>query len=296
MDPKFQGIYAVTITPFQKDGSFDFDKAKKHLDWLIENGVQGVCILGATGEYQSVTNEEHKAYVREIVPYIRDRVGVIVGATRERADDVVELVNNIKACGAHAAMVLSSPYCHPAQDEIYENYRYIMEKTQFPLMIYNNPGSCGVSIERETFRRLFELPCTAMVKESSGSMQKLTELLMDAPDRLSVFCGCDSLAFESFSDGAVGWISMLANVAPKDCVALFEAVCKKKDLAAGWEIYRRLLPGLDTLESFPKPVQTLKYLVDRKTGNGGYSRRPRVELTDGEKDYVVGAMNADNIQ
>ena len=111
-----------------------------------------------------------------------------------------------------------------------------------------------------------------------------------------MFCGCDNLAFESFADGACGWISMLANVAPKDCVELFEAVYVQKDLARGWKIYQRLLPGLNTLESFPKPVQTLKYLVDRKTGNGGYSRRPRMELTDEEKAYVVQAMNADNIQ
>lgn len=181
MNPNFKGIYAVTVTPFKQDGSFDFDKAKKHLDWLIDCGVQGVCVLGATGEYQSVTLEEHKAFVKEIVPYIKDRVSVIVGATRERADDVIDLVNNIKACGAHAAMVLTPPYCHPSQDEIYENYRYIMEKTQFPLVVYNNPGSCGVSIERDTFQKLLELPYATIVKESSGSMQKLTEVLMDAP-------------------------------------------------------------------------------------------------------------------
>lgn len=296
MNPKFEGIYAVAITPFQADGSFDFEKSKKHLDWLIESGVQGICILGATGEYQSVTNDEHKAYVREIVPYIKARVSVIVGATRERADEVIDLVQNIKDCGAHAAMVLTPPYCHPSQDELYENYRYIMEQTKFPLMLYNNPGSCGVSIERETFQRLYALPEAAIVKESSGSMQKLTEVRSDAPERISIFCGCDNLAFESFANGANGWISMLANVAPKDCVALFEAVYQQKDLAKGWAIYQRLLPGLNTLETFPKPVQALKYLTDRKTGNGGFARRPRMALTAEEKSYVVTAMNADGIE
>ncbi|MCI1721901.1 MAG: dihydrodipicolinate synthase family protein [Lachnospiraceae bacterium] len=296
MNPKFAGIYAVAITPFHKDGSFDFDKAKKHLDWLIENGVQGICLLGATGEYQSVTLEEHKAYVREIVPYIKGRVGVMVGATRERADDVIELVSNIKDCGGDAAMVLTPPYCHPAQDEIVENYRYIMEKTQFPIMLYNNPGSCGVNLERDTFQKLFQLPYAAVVKESSGSMQKVTEVLMDAPERISVFCGCDTLAYESFAAGACGWISMLANVAPKDCVALYDAVYCRKDLAEGWKIYRRLLPGLNLLENFPKPVQAMKYVVDRKTDNGGFSRRPRMELTDKEKNYVYAEMHADEIQ
>ena len=79
MNKQFQGIYAVVVTPFYEDGTFDVESAKKNLDWLIEQGVQGVCILGATGEYQSISDEEHMAYVKEIVPYVKDRVSVIVG-------------------------------------------------------------------------------------------------------------------------------------------------------------------------------------------------------------------------
>ena len=91
MNKQFQGIYAVVVTPFHEDGTFDVESAKKNLDWLIEQGVQGVCILGATGEYQSISDEEHMAYVKEIVPYVKDRVSVIVGASRERPEDVVKL-------------------------------------------------------------------------------------------------------------------------------------------------------------------------------------------------------------
>mgnify|MGYP005769176795 CR=1 FL=1 len=295
MNSEFKGIYVAAVTPFREDGSFDIEKSKRHLDWLIENGVQGVCVLGATGEYQSVSNEEHMAYVREIVPYIKDRVSVIVGATRESPDASIALIENVKMCGGHAAMVLTPPYCHPSQSEILENYRYLMEKTSFPIVIYNNPGSCGVSIEKETFAELMRLPYAAIVKESSGTMQKLTEVLMDAPENVSVFCGCDNLAFESFAGGACGWISMLANVAPRQCVELYKTVYEQHDLKAGWEIYRTILPALNVLETFPKPVQALKYLVDRKTGNGGFSRRPRMALTAGEQAYVIEAMHADEL-
>lgn len=279
----------------KEDGSFDIPKAKSHLDWLIQNGIKGICILGATGEYQSITVEEHKLFVREIVPYIKDRVSVIVGATREWADEVVELIGNMKDCGADAAMVLTPPYCHPSQDEIVENYRYIMEKTEFPIMIYNNPGSCGVNIERNTYQELMGLPFTAAIKESSGSLQILRDVLTDAPEDVSVFCGCDNLAFESFTDGAHGMICMLANVAPKSCAELFASVSEEQDMAKGREIYRNLTPALDVLESFPKPVQALKHLLNIKTGNGGYSRRPRMELTDKEKEYVEQAMCADKL-
>ena len=296
MNPLFCGVYAVAVTPFQKDGTFDYESAKKNLDWLIENGVQGVCILGATGEYQSISDEEHMEYVKEIVPYIKDRTSVIVGASRERPEDVVKLVNNIKACGAHAAMVLPSFYCHPAQDEIVEHYRYIEEQTEFPIVAYNNPGSAGIEIGQEAFRKILALPYTAIVKESSGTMQKLTEVLLDAPKEVSVFCGCDNLAYESFADGACGWISMLANVAPRQCVELYRSVCLEKDLEKGMQIYKEILPALNVLESFPKPVQALKYGLGKKGLNGGFVRRPRMELTGEEKSYVERAMQFEKLR
>ena len=296
MNKQFQGIYAVVVTPFHEDGTFDVESAKKNLDWLIEQGVQGVCILGATGEYQSISDEEHMAYVKEIVPYVKDRVSVIVGASRERPEDVVKLVNNIKECGAHAAMVLPSFYCHPAQDEIVEHYRYIEEQTQFPIVAYNTPGSAGIEIGQDAFRQIMALPYTAIVKESSGSMQKLTEVLIDAPEKVSVFCGCDNLAYESFADGACGWICMLANVAPKQCVDLYQAVYVEEDLKKGKEIYKEILPALNVLESFPKPVQALKYGLSKKGLNGGYVRRPRMELNEEEKTYLSEAMKFETLR
>lgn len=295
MDKRFKGVYAVAVTPFKKDGSFDFKAAKAHLDYLIESGVHGICVLGATGEYLSVTNEEHMEYVREIVPYICNRISVIVGATRERPDDAIELILNAKQAGAHAAMVLPPYYCHPTQEEIFAHYAYISAATEFPLMVYNNPGSAGVEIERETERRLFALKNVALIKESSGSIQSLTDILTDVPEHISAFCGCDSLAFESFAVGGHGWISMLANVAPKDCVAMFHAVYEEKDIVKGFEIYKRLLPALHHLENFPSPVQSLKHVITSRGGTGGYVRKPRLELTEEQKAFVLTAMRADKI-
>ena len=114
--------------------------------------VHGTSYVGALGEYQSVTNEEHKAYVKEIVPYICDRVSVIVGASRERPEEVVELVENIKVCGGHAAMVLPPFYCHPSQDETVAHYKYIMDHVDFPVVAYNNTGSARIEIEQDTFK------------------------------------------------------------------------------------------------------------------------------------------------
>ncbi len=295
MSKEFKGVYCVAVTPFAENGDFDYAKAKAHVDYLIESGVHGLVILGATGEYLSVTNEEHKAYIREMLPYINGRVPVIVGATRERPDDVIDLVLNAKQAGADAAMVLPPYYCHPSQQEVIEFYQYIAEKTDFPIMAYNNPGSCGIELSRETLCEIYKIPQVKLVKESSGTIQKLTEVLLDVPSGIAAFCGCDTLPFESFAVGSPGWVCMLANIAPRDCVALFEAVYNEKNLEKGMEIYSRLLPGLNHLESFPKPVQSLKHIVNLKSGNGGFVRRPRRELTEAEREYVVANMNVDNI-
>ncbi|MDR1439197.1 MAG: dihydrodipicolinate synthase family protein [Clostridiales bacterium] len=296
MSIEFKGVYCVAVTPFRENGEFDYGKAKAHVDYLIENGVHGLVLLGATGEYMSVGDGEHKEYVREMAAYVGHRVPVIVGATRERPDDAIGLALNAKLAGADAAMVLPPYYCHPSQAEVVENYRYIGEKTEFPLMAYNNPGSCGISLERETLREIFKIPQVRLVKESSGSIQKLTEVLADAPPRIAAFCGCDTLPLESFAIGSPGWICMLANVAPRNCVALFDAVYSRRDMAEGMEIYRRILPALAHLESYSKPVQSLKYLLNRKTGNGGYVRRPRRELGESEKAFVAESMRAGEIE
>lgn len=295
MRDKFKGIFAVVVTPFKEDGAFDYDKAKAHVDELMDKGVHGLVLLGATGEYLSVSLEEHKEYTREMLQHIDKRVPVIVGATRERPEEVIELVLNAKAAGADAAMILPPYYCHPAQEEVIENYRYIGEQTDFPIMAYNNPGSCGISLDRKTLIEIAKIPQVILIKESSGTIQKLTETMGDMPEDVTVFCGCDLLPYESFAVGSPGWISMLANVAPEDCVALFDAVYEKKDLDKGMEIYRKILPALKHLETYNKPVQSLKWLLNRKNGKGGHVRRPRRELSETEKEFVVQKMQADSL-
>lgn len=291
------GVYAVVVTPFKENGEFDLEASKAHLDWLIENGIKGVCVLGATGEYQSVSNQEHMAYVNEIVPYIKDRVNVLVGVSRERPEDVVELMKNAKAAGADAAMALSPFYCHPDQNEIAAFYEYLDQHADFPFIVYNNPGSAGVDISADTYSKVLKLKNARLVKESTGDIKRLTEVLSMASENTTVLCGCDNMALESFAVGAEGWISMAANFAPKDCTELYEAVAVQKDLEKGMEIYSRLLPSLNTLESFPKPVQAIKYVLKKVKGiESGYVRRPRVELSEEEAAYVLDAMKAENIQ
>lgn len=295
MNKKFKGIYAVAATPFTKDGAPDYSRAKRHLDWLFEQGIRGVCILGATGEYQSLSNEEHKAYLTEVLPHIGKRMSVVVGVSRERPDDVVELMNHAGSCGAEAAMFLPPFYCHPNQEEILENYRYVAARSALPIILYNNPSSAGVDISRETVRAIMELPNVQILKESTGDIHRLTEAVLDAPEHVSVFCGCDNLAMESFVMGACGWVCMAANFAPRDCCALFERV-EAGDIAGAMAIYQRLLPALNLLESAEKPAAVIKYILRKYRGiDMGHMRRPRLDLTADECAHVDAWMDYSSI-
>ena len=150
---KFAHVYPAMVTPMHEDGSFNLEAAKKHADWMISEGIDGLGILMAAGEYQSMSLEEHKAYIREMVPYVKDRVSVIVGCSRERPEDVVELMENAREAGASAAMVLPSFYYHPTQHEIYEHYKYINDHSGLDIMVYNN-SNVTTGITTETMREL----------------------------------------------------------------------------------------------------------------------------------------------
>lgn len=283
---KLRGIFTVAVTPFNEDGSFNIEAAKNNVDYLIDKGIHGLCILGATGEYLSITMDEHKEFAEIMLKYINKRVPVIIGATRERPDDVIELANHAKQYGADSVMVLPPYYSKPGQEEIYNHYKYISDSVDIALTVYNNPGSCGVDIEHETLKRIAKLKNAKVIKESTGDIKRLTAISMDLGDEITPFCGCDNMCYESFVMGAQGFVCMLGNIAPGMCVDMFNAIVEEKDYKKGYEIYRKALPVLNHLESFPKVVQLIKYLIEKQGRVGGYIRRPRLELTEEEKQFI----------
>lgn len=290
---KLKGIFAVVITPFKENLEFDVEGAKKNIDWLLEKGVHGICLLGATGEYQSITMEEHKWYVEKILKHIDGRVPVIIGASRERTDDVIELGKNAKENGAAAIMVLPPFYCNPLQDEIYMHYKNINDGVDIPVLVYNNPDSAGVDIEYETLEKIAELPNCQYIKETTCDIKRFTPIAMNLKDKITPFCGCENLAYESFVMGAEGWICVLANIAPGMCIDLYNAIVEEKDYEKGYEVYKKALPVLTYLEGFPKYVQLLKYVMEKKGLAGGYMRKPKLDLTDDLKAMIDEELDLD---
>ncbi|MFE7423456.1 dihydrodipicolinate synthase family protein [Rhodococcus sp. NPDC057529] len=287
MNDKFVGVYPVLVTPFNEDGSFRLEAAKEHADWLVEQGIKNAIVLGATGEYQSLTNDEHKYYISEMVPYLKEKgLTVAAGVGRERPDDVIELMNHDQAAGLDIGMLLPPFYSNPNQTEIVENYRYIAEHTTLPIMLYNNPWNSGVNLTRESLQELFKLPAAKAFKESTADIHRTTEALIDAPDDVNVFCGDENMALESFMMGAKAWVCLSVNFAPKTALRLYDAA-----MSGDWEFakkhYAQYLPVFDLMENAEKVPATIKYIVTKYRGiDVGSVRRPRLDLTAEEKAAV----------
>ncbi len=288
-----KGIYVVTITPFKENGSIDLEYTKKHIDYLISSGVHGLIPLGATGEFSSLTIDERKKYLEFFMEAVAGRVPVIVGAVSQNIDISIEISKHAKSVGASGVMILPAPGLHLSQDEIYNFYAYIDSQIDIPIMLYNNPGSSGVEISAETLDRLVGLRNVSMIKESTGDITKLTRTVDDHGDKLTVFCGCESLAYESFVMGAKAWVCVYGNVAPLMSVALYDLIVNKHDFASARSLITQALPFLRLEEESGELWQVVKYMLELQGKGKTYLRRPRGPIS-AEAKAAVDAIFAQN--
>lgn len=283
---KMQGIITVTITPFNKDGSIDYESAAKHIDWQISSGVHGLLPLGATGEFSALSIAERKEYAEFFIKKVAGRVPVMIGIVSMNLKETLELAEHAASIGATAVMALPSPGLHLSQAEIYEFYRTLSEKVSLPVMVYNNPGSCGVDIAPETMQRIATLPQMEYLKESTGDIKRLTMAVDHLSKDMTVLCGCENLAYESLMMGAKGWLCVAGNVAPTMCVTLYQLITVKKDLEAARDIYRKLLPLLSLIEDTGELWQVVKYTAAKQGIIQPYVRAPRCPISASSKEAL----------
>jgi len=281
-----RGVFIVTITPFTSEGKVDYAGIEKNIDWLIKKGVHGLIPLGSTGEFASLEDEEKREITRIVIETAGGRVPVVVGATAETTEKAISNAQFAEKAGAAGVLVLPPYYYSPDQIEIFEHYRSIASAIGIPLMIYNNPASSKVDIQADTVAQLSLVPRIEYIKESSGDIKRLTDIRIKTEDRITIFCGWEDMVYESFVMGARGWVSVLGNILPKECVELFDLVVEKKDLRSGWDLYRKMLPLLRYLEYSGKAQKALKYVLDGLGLAGGYSSSPKRQLDANEKKEI----------
>ncbi len=277
---ELRGTFVVMVTPFNENEGVDFDRLEKNLEWYLENGVHGVLPLGSTGEIASLSEKERLKIAEFVVKKVAGRVSVCVGATAETTKKTIEYTKHAQNIGADGVLILPPYYFNPLQEEIIYHFNNIADSVDIAVMIYNNPGTCGVDVELDTVLKLAEKGNIQYIKESTGDIKRLREIERLSQGKIITFCGSEELVLESFFLGAQGWVSVIGNILPKKSAKIFEAAVIKKDYKAARKIYNSILPLCIELESSGQLVQVVKYCMNKVGAYGGTFRAPRIPLSE----------------
>ena len=276
----FAGTGTALITPFSKDGSVDEEALRRLVNFQEENGVNTLVPCGSTGESAMMSYEEHLRVISIVVDEAK-KAKVLAGAGSNCTSEAVILSKKAEDLGADGILSISPYYVKPTQEGIYLHYKAIEEAVDCPIIVYNIPGRTGSNITVDTLLRLAELPGIVGVKEASGNMSQIQNIIAKRPKGFEVLSGDDSITLALMSMGADGVISVASNCCPGLVSEMVNnAQSDKFEIAKS--IHNKLLPLFGALfcESNPIPI---KYVMGTMGYGNGFPRLPLTPLSDSGK-------------
>ncbi|MGH7851051.1 MAG: 4-hydroxy-tetrahydrodipicolinate synthase, partial [Thermodesulfobacteriota bacterium] len=250
------GSLVAIVTPF-KNGKIDEDALKKLIEFQIENGTHGIVPCGTTGESPTLSHEEHEYVIELTVKAVGKRVPVVAGTGSNSTKEAIRLTRFAEQIGVDAALLVVPYYNKPTQEGLYLHFKQIASQVRIPLILYNIPGRSGVNLNPETVLRLAK-DCKNIigVKEASGSLIQASKILYLCGRDFLLYSGEDALNFPLLAIGARGFITVTANVAPRDVADLYEFYIKG-EIDKARDLHYRLIPLNDALfiETNPIPVK-----------------------------------------
>lgn len=253
----FKGSMVAIVTPFDKNGRVDEEKYRQLIEFQIENGTDAIIPCGTTGESATLDYEEHDRVIRVCIEQVKKRIPVIAGTGSNSTAEAIEMSRHAKKMGADGVLLVSPYYNKPSQEGLYQHYKAIHDAVALPQILYNVPGRTSMNLEAKTTIRLAEFPHIVAIKEASGNVTQASEIIAAAGDKIDVLSGDDFLTLPLMACGAVGVISVTANIAPKQVKAMVSAI-----FAGRWEEAKKLhleileLHQVMFIEANPVPVKT----------------------------------------
>ena len=255
----FKGLGVALVTPFREDGQVDYDALAGIVENLIAGGTDFLCVLGTTAETPTLTSDERLAVTKFVIRAVNGRIPIMVGCSSNSTVTAVEQVRKYRIDGIDGILSVVPYYNKPSQEGIYCHFREIAKASDKPLILYNVPGRTGVNMSVETTLRIArELPNVIGVKEASGRIEQIEQLIAGAPDTFKVIVGDDSLAMEAIRKGCAGVISVIGNAIPRTYGRLIHLTMEGRPEEAA-AIQKRLEPlyGLLFKEGSPCGVKAL---------------------------------------
>ncbi len=274
----FRGAFVAIVTPFT-DGQIDEQGLVDLIEFHIANGTHGIVPCGTTGESATMSHEEHHRVVQLTVKTVAGRVPVLAGSGSNSTAEAIELTRHAKESGADGVLMVSPYYNKPSQEGIYQHYRAVAEAVAIPIILYNVPSRTSSNILPATVARLAEVPGIAGIKEATGDLNQVSEVIRLCPDNFAVLSGDDFTSMPTVLLGGTGVISVTSNVAPKDMAAMMDAALAG-DLARAKELHYRLFPLMQAMFYDTNPVPAKKTLELMGRIKSGAPRLPLAPMND----------------
>ena len=285
---KLEGVYTALVTPFNRDGSVDTGALRDLVEAQIKGGVSGLVPMGTTGESATLTHTEHVDVIGIVVDQANNRVPVIAGTGSNATQEAIEMSQQAAELGANATLQVAPYYNKPGQEGFYRHFSAVADAVDMPHILYNIPGRCAMNVEAETILRLAKHPNIAGVKEASGSLSQVMQIINEAPKDFAVLAGDDAWAFTMVALGGKGVVSVASNIIPDRLSAMIaDALAGNMDAARKEQYALLSFFGALFVETNPVPV---KYALSAQGKMAEVYRLPLVPLTNESRNSVKDAM------
>jgi 4-hydroxy-tetrahydrodipicolinate synthase len=283
----FEGSYVAIVTPF-KNGKIDEDAYKKLIQMHLENGTDGIVPCGTTGEASTLTMEEHIYMIELTVKLVNKRMKVLAGTGSNCTEDAIDLTKKAEKAGVDGALVVSPYYNKPTQKGLYLHFKAIAEAVNIPIVVYNIQSRTAVNITTQIMAELSKIKNIVGVKEASGDLSQMTDVIRCCRTDFDVLSGDDALTLPLLSVGGKGVISVVANIVPKDVKELIESF-KRGDIKKAQELNLKLFPLIKAMfiETNPIPVKAalnIMGLIEPEI------RLPLTQMEEENKKKLIQAM------
>jgi 4-hydroxy-tetrahydrodipicolinate synthase len=290
----FKGSLVAIVTPMHADGTLDIPALRALIDWHVEQGTDGIVIVGTTGESPTVNFDEHCELIAVAVQQAAGRVPVIAGTGANSTSEAIELTAQARELGANGCLLVTPYYNKPTQEGLYQHFKAVAEAVEIPQILYNVPGRTGCDLANDTTLRLAAIPNIVGIKDATGSLERNTDLLLRAPAGFAIYTGDDATSLPFMLMGGHGVISVTANVAPRKmrdmCEAAFagELTRSRAINQTLFQLHQKLF-----IEANPIPV---KWVLQQMGLIGQGIRLPLTPLSTAHHETLRAAMRAAEIQ
>lgn len=277
----FGQVLTAMVTPFDQNGGIDFSATRTLVNYLIANGSDGLVVAGTTGESPTLTTEEKVDLFKCVVDVADGRVPVIAGTGSNNTRASINLTKQVEQIGVDGIMLVTPYYNKPSQEGLFQHFKTIADATSLPIMLYNIPGRSAVNMSAETIVRLSKVNNIVSVKDASGDLNAMAEVISQTSGDFTLYSGDDGLALPVLSIGGTGVISVSSHIMGIEIQRMVQHV-KNGNVQEAAIIHRTLLPIMKALFAQPNP-SAVKESLNMKGINVGGVRLPMIPLNDDEK-------------